>query len=323
VAEGVKDLQTINKFPVDIQIGYKYDPEEFAGKEEGLRLSYFDETSQSWIMMPSYADPKTNYVIASSNHLTLIDVTSTTLQGYKIPDLSNFNTDLTSGAATYNYPIDVPTGPAGLKPSLTLTYNSQIVDSSSIKTQSSWVGMGFELETGSITRNTRGTDSVFDDTFALNLNGGSWLLMPYNKNTSPAYEDFYAENANFMRIRRYLIRGNPQGYDQDLGYWQVWDKSGNQFVFGYDNGLDDSSRAYYPYYYSHTNLSLETWEWALTYVKNIYGKQLSYSYDRVFASREDSACQSSPCLPASQVISIYLREIDYPNNVYRIWFDRE
>jgi RHS repeat-associated protein len=323
VAEGTNDFQKINRFPVSIQIECKYDQEEFAGKEDSLRMKYFDESTHRWEFMASYADPTTGYLIGLSDHLTLFDVTSTTLQGYKIPDLSNLNVNAASGAATYSYPIEVPAGPAGLTPSLTLTYNSQIVDSSSYRTQSSWVGMGFELEAGSIARNTKGTDAdLTDDTFALNLNGGSWLLVPYYKNTSPAYEDYYTENANFMRIRRFLHRDKPgQDYDSDLSYWEVWDKSGNQYFFG----ETDLSRAYYAHYFSgpeYTWVSLETWEWALSRSSNIFGQQLTYAYDRILASREASGCLDT-CEPWDQVISIYLREIDYPNNIYRVLFERQ
>jgi hypothetical protein len=324
---------------VNIQIEYKYNPADYVNKEDSLRMSYYDESSGQWQFMESYADPATGYLIGVSNHLTLFDVTSTTLQGYKLPDLSSFDTSLATGAATYSYPIDVPTGPAGLKPSLTLTYNSQIADGSSYRTQSSWVGMSFELEGGSITRDTRGTDSLlYDDTFTMNLAGGSWLLMPLTKNTSvnPQYEDFYTENANFMRIRRFLKRCNPRGYDQDAGFWQVWDISGNQYFFGYYTGAESSSctgdnsgvnsnqTAWAPAYkyYHDAAPTLENWEWGLTKIVNIYGQQLSYSYNLIHvANARNDNCDN--CYLSDSILSIYLREIDYPNNLYRIYFDRQ
>jgi len=71
-----------------------------------------------------------------------------------------------TGAATYNIPIIVPPGRGGIAmPDLALVYNSQ--------QKNGWVGMGWNLEVGSIQRSTKrgvdysGTDFVVDGSLEL------------------------------------------------------------------------------------------------------------------------------------------------------------
>ena len=45
-----------------------------------------------------------------------------------LPSLQGFQVSSFTGAASYSYPIDVPAGPGGLKPSLSLSYSSGATD---------------------------------------------------------------------------------------------------------------------------------------------------------------------------------------------------
>ena len=71
-----------------------------------------------------------------------------------IAGASTWQVGVGSGAMTYNYPIDMPPAVAGPAPSLTLDYNSQVVDGRTTETnnQVSMVGEGWNFEPGYIER---------------------------------------------------------------------------------------------------------------------------------------------------------------------------
>src|SRR3989339_1375955 len=77
--------------------------------------------------------------------------------------------DQFSGAAVYNYALTAPQGRNGLQPSLNLYYNSHN------RSIDSWVGQGWSLSLGAITRSTRkGSDQLYTGSeFSLFLNGSS------------------------------------------------------------------------------------------------------------------------------------------------------
>jgi uncharacterized repeat protein (TIGR01451 family) len=57
-----------------------------------------------------------------------------------------------SGAATYQYPIELPPGRNGLQPTLGLSYNSKRVDGLLQWQSSEWAGLGWNIETIDIVR---------------------------------------------------------------------------------------------------------------------------------------------------------------------------
>ena len=65
---------------------------------------------------------------------------------------TDFQVDLNSGGLMmYRYPLDLPPGPGGLDPNLTLAYNSGAVDEShNLQAAAPWVGEGWNLDLGSI-----------------------------------------------------------------------------------------------------------------------------------------------------------------------------
>lgn len=65
-----------------------------------------------------------------------------------------FSTDLSAGGLTASEPIDVPAGPGGLTPPVSLTYSSESVNSQhSYSAAAGWVGEGWNLSLGAITWN--------------------------------------------------------------------------------------------------------------------------------------------------------------------------
>ncbi|MGH2487491.1 MAG: hypothetical protein ACRDHE_15915, partial [Ktedonobacterales bacterium] len=75
--------------------------------------------------------------------------TNSAVGSYGTPDL--FSADLNAGALGASIPIDVPAGPGGLTPPITLAYSSAgVTESHNPQSAASWVGEGWNLSLGSI-----------------------------------------------------------------------------------------------------------------------------------------------------------------------------
>lgn len=65
------------------------------------------------------------------------------------PDI--FNADLSAGSLSASLPVDVPAGPGGLTPPISLSYSSAgVSEDHSVQSAASWVGEGWNLSLGSI-----------------------------------------------------------------------------------------------------------------------------------------------------------------------------
>lgn len=240
------------------------------------------------------------------NHVPAFDVNAQDWEAARLPNLAGFQASQFTGAATYSFPIQVPAGAGGLQPSLALSYNSQVVDSASGKTQASWVGMGWSLDTDYIQRSMNGTmTDLTDDIFSVSANGASGEIL---KDASGSY---HTTNESFWRIQ--YNAGTGPGTD----YWIAWDKTGTQYFFGYDDG----DRAHYP------NLNPEncpgghdgdpvTWRWSLSKIRHIYGLELIYNYSTTTKSIKSDPCGAD--VDYSVDVVVYPAEIIYPNKHYRV-----
>jgi hypothetical protein len=127
-----------------------------------------------------------------------------------------------TGTATYNVPIIVPPGRGGIAmPNLALTYNSQ--------QKNGWVGMGWDLEIGSIQRNTKfGVDYNGDD-FVVD---GSVELVP-RTDWGAAYYGAKIEG-NFTKYRlNYSITG-----------WEVTARDGTKYYYGQTYRQENAGRIF-------------------------------------------------------------------------------
>lgn len=306
-----KNGQPVNKFKQAITIEVLDDPLSIQGDAESLSLFYYDEKQATWIPLPSTVDLSTGTLTGSSDHLTVFDFDIQNWEGARLPTIQGFQVSLYTGAATYAYPIQVPPGPGGFQPQLQLTYNSQVVDGATNKTQASWVGMGWSLETGYIERDmNNGTKTTTDDTFLLVLNGSSYRLLP------GADGRWHTDSESFLRIE-YTGDVRTQA-DQD-SEWTVWDKTGNKYIFG---GVSPNAhRATYP-----KNTEEWTWRWSLRQATNIFNQSLIYSY--AYEGVDKTNCLGTPpqdesfCDGSCNDVAVYPSEILYPNGKYRIQFDR-
>lgn len=149
--------------------------------------------------------------------------------------------NLFTGSSSYNIPIDLPTGPGGFGPSLSIQYNSD--------KGNGWLGLGWEVSgLHCIQRSTRyGIPKYADpptsggeyfspqnyDRFDLNLNGAHYeLLFDYKK------EAFVTHPEAYFKIT----------YNRDsngISQWQIINKNGVRYIF---KGIPAVGRKGYRYY---------------------------------------------------------------------------
>ncbi|MDP2586866.1 MAG: SpvB/TcaC N-terminal domain-containing protein, partial [Candidatus Komeilibacteria bacterium] len=140
--------------------------------------------------------------------------------------------DQFSGAASYNIGLEAPAGRNGLNPSLLLAYNSHD------KSGDSWVGQGWSLPLGSISRTSkRGTNNLYtSNEFTLFLGGSAKEIIEID-----ADNRLYApkEESDFLQIQ----------YLPDSSSWLVTDTQGIKYYFGQSvdsrhNDPDDQDKIY-------------------------------------------------------------------------------
>jgi RHS repeat-associated protein len=144
-----------------------------------------------------------------------------------------------AGDFTYSYPVPVPEAPGGLKPDVSLGYDSQSQDGliSSTNNQPGWVGDGWAYDPGYIERsysscndNPAGPTKTLDDcwsannTISLSLNGASTTLV--RDDSTGVY---HPQNDQNERVE--LLTGaanNTHGGE----YWRITTDDGTQFYYG-------------------------------------------------------------------------------------------
>jgi YD repeat-containing protein len=163
------------------------------------------------------------------------------------PDLKmygEYSTQLFSGSAIYNYPIDVPKGVNNLQPSLKIMYNSL-----SVKERPTILGSSWSITQDLIYRNVNGTfDNISDDKFVLVLDGNNYDLV-YSNGQYVTGVNYYFRIQNFSN------------------YWIVTKQDGTQYRFGYNNSRVDSNLGF-----SYTS------KWFLDLVTDTHGNNIYYNY---------------------------------------------
>ena len=303
-AHSEQGQEELEQFEGEIAIEVDYSHVEVPeGREHDLHLYWYNPEDQDWYPLPSHADPETQTLTAVTTHFTVFDTALSNWQASRLPTVDGFQVSGFTGAATYSLPIEVPPGPGGLQPNLALSYNSQVVDQSTAQTQASWVGMGWSLETGSIELNNHGTHlstQKGDDTWMLNVAGMSSTIVKDGGN-------YYAADENFVKIE----------YKSTPDTWIVYDKVGNVYSFEKQikSAYDDCTN----------NLHLTTYKWLLTSVKNIHGKELTYTYFDDTKDMRPTLVDNGICVqwagaPTSVITASYPQTITYPNNRYQVEF---
>lgn len=314
IARRSSDSQEVHQFDGELTIEVEYDPNRLPGDESTLTIFFYDTEAQTWVPLPTTIDTLNQRLSAVSNHLTFFDFDAQDWEAARLPSLSSFQVSAFSGAAAYGYPIQVPPGPGGLQPSISLSYSSQTADNSNSRTQADWVGLGWSLDVGTIQRNQNGTPNYYgDDTFSLHVDGAGGMLIPIpDADGDPNTDDYRLADNNFWFIRRYISQQNIGGYPSDTSYWLVKNKEGTSYYFG------ENDR--YPAYPSGCpSIFMQTYQWPLDRVVDKFNNEINYSYA---VETKGSYGQGCSGYQASHVLAAYPDEILYPNSRYKIKFIR-
>ncbi|MBI3175222.1 MAG: hypothetical protein HYZ25_15965 [Chloroflexi bacterium] len=280
--------------PITLTVDYsRLDlPEE---KLSDLYIYWYNPDTGDWEAMDSSIDRAAQTISTETTHFSAFDIGVNDWQAARMPSVDSFQVSQFTGAATYSMPINVPPGPGGFQPSLSLSYNSQVVDQSTLLTQSGWLGMGWSMDSGYIERDTHGTTSeLSDDTFLLNVNGISTRLL--NDGLPNSY--YFSSDENFNRIKK-----------NSDNTWTVWDQQGNIYYFTYQSSMAYITDTYPPEVKNMTN------RWSLTQVVNKFGQTINYSYSSVTKTVNKYG------LTGTTTTATYLDHIKYANDEYRIFFD--
>ncbi len=232
------------KTPLTIEVDYS-GIELTEAQEDELYLYWYNEETGDWHALESYRDKETKTLRAISDHFTVFDIGVNDWRATRLPTVDAFQVSEFTGAASYSLPIQVPAGPGGFQPNLTLSYNSQVVDQATNKAQASWVGMGWSLDSGVITYNS--TQYLHQ----MHVNGVSTNIIDQEQG------NYRAEDENFWKI--IYVADDPENT-----YWQVFDTQGTQYFFEAD--LTEPGKPTKP----HT--------WYLTRIVNPFGQEIKYIY---------------------------------------------
>lgn len=188
--------------------------------------------------------------------------------------------DLFTGTMSSSVPIEVPEGRRGMSPGLSLDYKSN--------NGNGWVGVGWELEVGSIERSMKGGVNYSGDQYILRISGGTMDLVNIGSNEYRAKIE-----GGFYRITK-LSGSNGI-------YWEVKDKGGMRYRYGQtaasrQDDPGDPARGMN----SDPN---RIFKWCLDRVEDAHGNYMTFSYTKApFNNQYENHGQ------------IYLDRIDYAGN---------
>jgi RHS repeat-associated protein len=279
-----------------------------------LDIYHFDETSRYWEKVPSVRTG--NELVATVSDFSYYSLFDEWDHDWLPTDrLEAGETNLLSGSASFSFPVEVPRGTGGMLPKIQLAYSSTVPDAvndglvrpdaprdnESSGFQADWVGWGWSLGLGRITSEIRDFDTVDLPILNIELNGvretiwcvGEWLSdSPFvyrNYDNSkcldpdgsgrPEKLEFRTEKDTFMRIVRHR-HGPTQGVAGHGIYFEVWDKAGTYYRFGY-NANSEHLRG------QHHHPS--AWGYSLDRVVDTHGNRMEIEYyeDNRFVHHRD------------------------------------
>ncbi|MGY4739514.1 polymorphic toxin-type HINT domain-containing protein [Streptomyces sp. ATMOS53] len=225
-----------------------------------------------------------------------------------------------TGGFSWSYPIDTPAVPGGLKPNVSLGYDSKAVDgrTSASNNQPSWIGDGWDWQPGYVERRYKSCEDDKDKAGATNTTkvgdqcwyndnavmslGGKTIDLVHDKD-----EGWHAVADDGEKIEKLTGATNgddgTDGVDGKGEYWKVTTADGTQYFFGRnklpgwsDNGAaaDDpvtNSTWTAPVFGNHSgepcyNASFasawcqQAWRWQLDYVVDPRGNAMAYYWSK-------------------------------------------
>jgi RHS repeat-associated protein len=293
----------VHQFSAPLTVTVAYTPQQLQAtgiSEDDLSLFWYDDTQPDnahWVPVDTDVNSADHTVSASVRHFTAFQLSDTSSPSTVfIPSLQGWQVGMYQGDVSYQYPIEVPAGPAGMKPSVALSYNSASTDGPGGKRptrQSGWVGKGWSLDTGYIAVNrlpgidgpSRYYSMVFDGQSFELVRGDALIEFPAESN--PSHWDWRPTNESFIKVRAISngvstsTRGGATGGSLEFPYarykWQVWTKSGILYDFEDDawQGYSDCGSP------SGVDANfMETYKWLLTRVEDTHGNRINYTYGR-------------------------------------------
>lgn len=238
-----------------------------------------------------------------------------------------------SGAFTWNYPIGVAPAAGGLGPDLGLSYNSASIDGRTFATnnQASWVGDGFDLNVGAITRDYRsciddmsgGNNSTktgdlcwANDNAQISFGGHSGRLVNLKDANGDPTSKWRLKNDDGTVLER--LSGGNDGHGGQ--YWKLTDTAGTEYYFGLENGKGAGTNSAFtvpvagnqsgePCRASAFKDSFcdQVWKWNLSYVVDRNGNSMRYHW----VKESNRYGQNNDESTAGYVRGGYLSRIDY------------
>jgi hypothetical protein len=239
------------------------------------------------------------------------------------------NVDLNSGSLTEGIKLDVPPGPAGAMPNLTLAYNSAAVsEQHSPQGAAGWVGEGWSLSLGSISwaehnvvptcvtscTNSWQSQWMLNDPF-----GTSTELIPPNLATSTYYDDsanwwctsgntsstacpiqFRTARESYAKVYAYVGPITLNNQPDPFPCFRVYLKNGVMEEFG----CTADSLQYYPIqpntipHQGNSNVVYPV-NWLLDLITNPQGDQVHITYQRDLTTAPDGFTYPRDLVPAT------------------------
>jgi RHS repeat-associated protein len=272
--------------------------------------------------LPSTAGVRTTGTAGTQRVLALAAAASGAAGSYAATDLSpsaRWEVGPQTGTFSWSYPLGVPPSVNGPAPQLALGYSSSAIDGRTLSTnnQSSWIGDGWDLETGYIERryvacaddksggNNANVAISGDlcwrtDNASLVLAGHSGELVKVSTGsttvdgTATTVTTWKLKSDDGTKVERFTALGTNA--DKDKEYWRVTTPDGTRYSFGLGKryGSDTANtqstwtvpvagnQSGEPCYASTFAASFCTraWRWNLDYVTDPYGNSMTYHYKR-------------------------------------------
>ncbi len=261
--------------------------------------------------------------------------------------VSDYQVSLATGAFQTSYPIPVPPPPAGAAPSLALTYDSGSVDgmTSNKNSQPGWVGIGWSLDTGYITRHLKNCSAPYapgdlclaGDTYSIVLNGVASRLVKVDDSL------YRLQHDPAWKVEK-LTNGHASHPDIHKEYWLVTTPDGTKYRFGGEidpeSGADQNSAWYVPIYGFNLSgcndpdlwMCNKTWQWNLDRIEDTNGNVTKFYYaieTNFYAARTYTA--ADPRYRREYVRAGYPARIEYGHRTgvntatppVRVWFTAE
>ncbi|TGL64596.1 SpvB/TcaC N-terminal domain-containing protein [Leptospira sarikeiensis] len=177
------------------------------------------------------------------------------------------------GAVSFSYPFDIPEGRAGMSPTLGLSYSSSGGDG--------WVGIGWSLGLGAITRTPEFGAIFYDSRDTFSWNGQKLIKISGPTGSENGTYRPEIADSDFSTLKLTNVESG--------GVWEVLDSSGKKSIYG-DSA---SNRVYDP------NRINRTYSWYLCKEEDLNGNYLQVIYDTSNYSENRS---------------LYIQEIRYTGN---------